>query len=179
MERFTIAVCCALGLALGSVAITARSGEMSPAKAGDKAAIEALEQGLIAAFNAKDASAIMKYYVPGADLFVFDVTPPRQHLGWDDYKKDWEDAFAAYPGPIKVSISDLAVTVAGPLAYSHSIQSGQLTRKDGTTVRLVARVTDVYRKIHGNWLIVQEHVSVPVDLDSGKADLLSKTSISR
>jgi hypothetical protein len=32
----------------------------------------------------------------------------------------------------------------------------------------------VYRKLRGHWLIVQEHVSVPVDLDTGKADLLSK-----
>jgi len=35
-------------------------------------------------------------------------------------------------------------------------------------------VSDVYRKIHGKWLIVQEHVSVPVDLNTGKPDLLSK-----
>jgi hypothetical protein len=28
--------------------------------------------------------------------------------------------------------------------------------------------------VHGHWLIVQEHLSVPVDLDTGKADLLSK-----
>jgi len=36
------------------------------------------------------------------------------------------------------------------------------------------RVTDVYRKIKGNWLIVREHVSVPVDLNTGKPDLSSK-----
>jgi len=41
-------------------------------------------------------------------------------------------------------------------------------------VDVVVRVTDVYRKIKGEWLIVQEHVSFPVDIDSGKADLLSK-----
>jgi ketosteroid isomerase-like protein len=174
MERTTTAAGCALSLALAAAATTVCSGELTAAKGGDKAAIEALEQGLIGAFNAKDANAIMKYYVPGTGLFVFDVTPPRQHVGWDDYKKDWEDAFAAYPGPIKISISDLAVTIAGTVAYSHSIQSGQLTRKDGSKTQLVVRVTDVYRKIHGNWLIVQEHVSVPVDLDTGKADLHSK-----
>jgi hypothetical protein len=35
-------------------------------------------------------------------------------------------------------------------------------------------VSDVYRKLHGRWLIVQEHVSVPVDLDAGIPDLMSK-----
>jgi hypothetical protein len=27
----------------------------------------------------------------------------------------------------------------------------------------VVRVTDVYRKIDGKWLIVQEHISLPID----------------
>jgi ketosteroid isomerase-like protein len=35
-------------------------------------------------------------------------------------------------------------------------------------------VTDVYRKIHGKWLIFHEHVSFPVDLATGQADVLSK-----
>jgi hypothetical protein len=38
----------------------------------------------------------------------------------------------------------------------------------------VVRVTDDYRKLAGKWKIVQEHVSVPVDLGTMKPDLLSK-----
>jgi ketosteroid isomerase-like protein len=49
----------------------------------------------------------MQVYAPGAHLFVFDVGPPRQHVGWQDYKKDWQDLFAAFPGPNTFSISDL------------------------------------------------------------------------
>ncbi len=64
--------------------------------------------------------------------------------------------------------------MVGPVAYSHSIQTGQLTGKDGSKMDLVVRVTDVYRKLKGKWLIVQEHVSVPVDLATQKPDLLSK-----
>ena len=48
------------------------------------------------------------------------------------------------------------------------------TAKDGSKFSLIVRVTDCYRKINGRWLITQEHVSVPVDLESGKPDLLSK-----
>ena len=36
--------------------------------------------------------------------------------------------------------------------------------RDGKTLDLTVRVTDVYRKIGGKWLIVHERVSVPVDL---------------
>ena len=39
---------------------------------------------------------------------------------------------------------------------------------------MTVRVTDVYKKINGNWLAVHEHVSVPVDLDTGQPDLTSK-----
>src|SRR2546425_9826867 len=60
--------------------------------------IRALYESYMEAFNKKDVAKIMSFYVPGSDLFVFDVTPPRQHVGWADYKKDWEDLFAAFPG---------------------------------------------------------------------------------
>jgi len=140
----------------------------------DKAAIEALEQRFSDAFNAKDVDAIMKVYAPGATLHVFDVAPPRQHLGWDDYKKDWQDLFNLFPGPIKFLLLDLQISTAGTLAYSHSIQDSILTNKDGTKAHLVVRVTDVYRKIKGHWLIVHEHVSIPVDLETMKPDPLSK-----
>jgi ketosteroid isomerase-like protein len=39
---------------------------------------------------------------------------------------------------------------------------------------MTLRLTDVLREINGKWLIVHEHVSVPVDVATGKADLTSK-----
>jgi ketosteroid isomerase-like protein len=174
MGRFTHAWCCALAAAgLSGFATCVQGAE--PATAGtDKAAIEALEKSFEAAFRARDVDAIMKVYQPGPHLFVFDVSPPRQHLGWEDYRKDWQELLAAFPGPVKFEISDLEITTVGPVAYSHSIQGAQFTKKDGSKFDLVVRVTDVYRKIHGNWLIVQEHVSVPVDLATGRPDTRSK-----
>jgi ketosteroid isomerase-like protein len=64
--------------------------------------------------------------------------------------------------------------VIGSVAYSHSIQIGKFTGKDGYKMDLVVRVTDVYRKLKGKWLIAQEHVSVPVDLATQKPDFLSR-----
>jgi ketosteroid isomerase-like protein len=173
MHSVSRAICGALVAAsFGSVAT--HSSAADSINAGDgKSSIEALEARFIAACNAKDVDAIMKEYAPGAGLFVFDVTPPRQHVGWDDYKKDWQDVFTAFPGPAKFSIADLSVTVVGTVGYGHSIQQGHLTRKDGSALDVVVRVTDVYRKLRGRWLIVQEHVSVPVDIDSKKPDLMS------
>jgi len=62
----------------------------------------------------------------------------------------------------------------GNLGVSHSVQRAVLTDKYGKKVDTTLRVTDVYRKIKGKWLIVHEHVSVPVDLNTGKADFSAK-----
>ena len=141
----------------------------------DEQEIRALEERFAAAFRAKDVPAIMKGYAPGSELFVFDVSPPRQYVGFDAYKKDFEDFFAAFPGPIdKFEVQDLSIVTDSKLAFSHSIQPSIITAKDGSKVSLVARVTDAYRKINGKWLITHEHVSVPVDLNTGKADPTSK-----
>lgn len=139
----------------------------------DKAQIEALEHGFIAAFNAKNVTRIMSYY-DKAGLFVFDVIPPRDYPSWASYRKDWEQLVAENPGPIEIKLSDLSIAVSGDLAYSHSIQGGYTTDKAGKKNDLVVRVTDVYRKIDGRWKIVHEHVSVPVDFATGKPDMLSK-----
>ena len=116
----------------------------------------------------------MKVYVPNESLVVFDVVPPRQYVGANAYRRDWQDFFAHVKGPLKFEISDLGVTTDGRLGYSHSIQRVSGTDSKGQPIDLTVRVTDVYRKINGNWLIVHEHVSIPVDLDTGKPDLASK-----
>ncbi len=143
-------------------------------KTNDEAEIRALHQRYSSAFNKKDVATIMSCYAPGQQLFVFDAIPPREYPSWEAYKKDWEGLFAAYPGPIHDEISELKITTSGNLAFSHHLETGHFTRANGSKMDWVVRVTDVYRKISGRWLIVHEHVSFPVDLETGKADLLAK-----
>jgi ketosteroid isomerase-like protein len=144
------------------------------AKDNADAQIRALEDQFTRSINAKDVNAIMALYVPSNELFVFDVIPPRQYVGWDAYKKDWQDFLGSVQGPIKTELSALQITSdGGDLAYSHSIQHVTGT-SNNKPFDLVLRFTHVYRKINGKWLIVHEHASVPVDLDTNKPDLLSK-----
>jgi ketosteroid isomerase-like protein len=144
------------------------------AASSDEASIRALESRFVAAVNAKDVNAIMKVYVPDESLFVFDVVPPRQFVGAIAYAKDWTNFLGTFKGPLKFEISDLSVNTDRLMGFSHSIQHITGTDTKGQPVDLTVRVTDVYRKIKGNWLIVHEHVSVPVDFGTGKPDLSSK-----
>ncbi|HVB86676.1 MAG TPA: nuclear transport factor 2 family protein [Candidatus Dormibacteraeota bacterium] len=150
-------------------------GKTAPAAAmSDRAAIEALESSYVEAFDTRDVDGIMKVYARGKQLFVFDVVPPREYPSWDDYKRDWETLFSQFPGPASDKMSEMSITVVGTVAYGHHIEDSVFTQKDGTKKEFVVRVTDVYRKLKDKWLIVQEHVSFPVDVTTGQADLMSK-----
>ncbi len=144
------------------------------AQSSDEASIRALDPPrFAAAVSAKDIGAIMKTYAP--DVFVFDLVPraPVRRGGRLCQGLAGLEV-AGFSGPVHMEISDLAVSTDGTVAYGHSIQ--RLTGADpsGGKVDVTARVTDIYRKVDGQWRIVQEHVSVPVDLASGKPDFASK-----
>ena len=142
--------------------------------ANDEAALRGLEAQFANAVNAKDVDAVMKVYVPDESLLVFDLVPPRQYAGATAYRKDWEGFFALFKGPLKFELSDLHVFASGTIGYGYSIQHLSGTDTKGQPIDLTVRVSDGYRKVNGHWLIAHEHVSVPVDLDTGKPDLTSK-----
>jgi len=58
--------------------------------------------------------------------------------------------------------------------FLHTAPDYVATDKQGKKLDLTVRVTDVYKKARGRWQIIHEHVSVPVDLETGKPDLTSK-----
>ena len=137
----------------------------------DEQDIRALQARLAASVSARDLDAVMKEYVPGRELFVFDSDLPRQHTDWDAYKKDWWD-FLGTAVDVKAEVKDLGVTVVGDAAFSHDLLhltwAGQ---KDGSRHEQLMSVSDAYRKIGGKWLIVMEHWSLPVA--NGKAVLMT------
>jgi ketosteroid isomerase-like protein len=71
-------------------------------------------------------------------------------------------------------MTDLVIETGGDVAYSHSIQHVTLTDKDGKQTAMTVRVSDGYKKVNGQWLIAHEHVSIPVDLETMKGDLMAK-----
>lgn len=161
-------------LFVAAIALTTMSAGGAAASSTDEAQIRALEDRLIVAVGHKDTDAVMKLYVGDNQVFVFDAVPPRQYVGDDAWRKDIQGFFDIFSGPVKAEISDLVISASGDMAYSHSIQrfTGKLAK--GGSFDTTLRLTDVYRKIDGAWLIVHEHVSVPVDFKTGKGDFASK-----
>jgi len=138
--------------------------------AGAKAQITALEHKCAAATNADD---LMKCYDASDDLVLYDVIPPREYDGPKAVHADFANFFGGVTNP-KTEFVDLNVTTDGKLGFARSIQHFTATSKDGKPMDLTFRVTDCLHKVKGQWKIVHEHISFPVDLATGKADMQSK-----
>jgi ketosteroid isomerase-like protein len=144
------------------------------AKNDDVSQIQALEKNLIDSFNSKDVNGVMAAYLPDENLIVFDCTPPRQFVGTNALRKDYEAVFANYPGPLHAELIDFKIQIEGNMGYGTGLFHGVGTDKDGKPSDLTMRETDVYHKVNGKWFIVHAHDSFPVDLTTGKADFTSK-----
>ena len=92
MKRLSLFFVLAVAVAAGAIGLRA------DAQSNDNAAIEALYQQFASAFRHKDLNAIMLPYVHNNTLFVFDLTTPREHVGWDNYRADWKGFFDAIKG---------------------------------------------------------------------------------
>jgi len=140
----------------------------------DEQEIRAIYDRYSGAVKSRNVDGIMAFYTSDSDLVAFDAFPPRQYVGAASYRKAYESFFAAYPGPVTSEISDLRITTNGILAFTSGIDRWVATGSDGKTTEVVFRFTNGLRKIKGRWLIVHEHLSVPVDPATGIADFLSR-----
>lgn len=137
----------------------------------DEAEIRALYDRWAKAFEAHDIDGIMSVYAPGDAVVAYDVVPPLQYKGKDAYRKDYLEFLAQYDGPIHVEYRDMRILSSGNVGFIHALERFTGKLKNGQQTDLWLRATSGLRKMHGKWLIVHDHVSVPIDFDSGKAML--------
>jgi uncharacterized protein (TIGR02246 family) len=137
------------------------------------AEIRAAQESIAAGAEARDLNAIMSNYLHSDKLYVFDVYPPRAYIGWDAFRNDWKNFLEAYKGTITYKMVDMDVDTDGKYGCVHVTEHVAGTDKNGKQADLNIRVTEIYKKINGKWQIIHEHASVPVDIKTGKADLLS------
>ncbi len=157
-----------------TIAVTMSAASSAASSVGsDVMKIRALESRYARALVARDLDAVMRVYIPGQDLFIFEAVPPRQVLGATAYRKHVQDFLANFQAPFTYDVRDVVVTVVGDVAYGHNIQHLIGIDNSGNRFDMTFRVTDLYRKVEGHWFIVQEHASFPVDPQTGKADFSS------
>jgi ketosteroid isomerase-like protein len=94
-----------------------------------------------------------------------------RYAGIGDKRRAWQEFFATYTGPVAYEVRDLNVATDGELAFVQSLNHVKGTLAGGHTTDLWVRWTACFRRIDGVWQVVHDHVSVPADLERGKAAL--------
>jgi len=126
-----------------------------------EAQIKALIEGWADAVRRHDLSGILAHHEQ--DIVMFDVPPPLQSRGMDEYKKTW-DLFFRYHKPSQAfDIEELAITAGKDVAFGVAIMrcgSGTLSGPPEESGFLF-RLTIGLRHIDGDWRITHEHHSVP------------------
>ena len=108
-----------------------------------------------------DLSGILAHHDP--NILMFDVSPPLQSRGMDEYKKTW-DLFFKYHKPSQAfDIEELAITAGKEVAFATAIMRCGSATVSGPSVEggFPFRLTIGLRNVDGNWRIAHEHHSVP------------------
>jgi uncharacterized protein (TIGR02246 family) len=138
---------------------------MSPALEQDEAAIRECLNKWTRALHAKDLAALAALYAP--DTIAFDLMPPSQ-VDASHYRKNFERWLGSMTGPIDYEIHDLRITVGSDVAFSHNLGHVKGTRANGEKADYWVRATVGFQKRNGQWLVMHDHVSMPIDMETGK-----------
>src|SRR5579862_7264493 len=103
------------------------------------------------AFQAKDVATIMTFYAPGDQVIAFDIVPPLAKTGRDAYRKNFEEFFAGYEGPLQTEIRDLTIAASGDVGFITCLERFSGVLKGGQKSDMWCRTTSGLRKIGGKW----------------------------
>jgi ketosteroid isomerase-like protein len=109
----------------------------------------------------------MSLYSP--DSIYFDVVPPLQFTGSAAIRRNFQRWFEEYKGAIGLETRDLHIVASGDVAFAHMLHRDSGTMKDGQERAIWVRSTVCCQRSNHRWLIMHEHISIPVDFKSGKA----------
>lgn len=155
-------------LVVGAPAQTAHAPTSSDK---DQTEIRVLYDQWAKAFEAHDINGIMSCYASTDEVIAYDVVPPLEYKGRDAYRKDYEGFLAQYDGPVQVEYRGMRIFSSGDVGFVHALERFTGKLKSGQKSDLWLRATSGVVKRNGKWLIVHDHISVPIDFDTGKAML--------
>ena len=163
------------GFLLGTIVVAAIAGTIgfnALAAGNAKQEITDLEHKCIAATSTDQAASLGCF--DENDIVLYDFIPPLEYSGDKAVRGDLDNFFNNAKN-VKGEFVELQVVTDGKLGVARSIQHFTWTSKDGKPMEATLRVTDVMHKTGGKWKIFHTHVSVPVNPDTGKAEMNLKS----
>lgn len=119
------------------------------------------------AMQMKDVDRLMSLYSP--NIVYFDIVPPLRYVGTAALRDRFLDWFGRWESRIGLEDRDVDVVVSGDVAAVHMLIRASGALKDGREVGYWVRTTNGCQRSSNSWLITHEHVSLPVDMASGRA----------
>ena len=129
--------------------------------------VRALLDQRSAAALAKDLDRLVSLYAP--DVVYFDVVPGLRYTGAAVLRGRFAQWFNAFAGPITIKLRDVTIVDSEDLALTHMLNQTSGTLVSGQAVSYWVRATICCQRSAGGWEITHEHVSLPVDVASGRA----------
>ena len=104
------------------------------------------------------------------DVSMFDVS--SQLDGVAQYKSEWEKFSPYFNDQMKISRRDVRLYAADDLAVMHCHSKVENPILKGKLEMPWCRTTLCLQKKAGAWLVVHQHISMPVDMMTGQAIVL-------
>jgi len=123
------------------------------------------------AVHAKDVDAFVAIFAD--DVRVFDMWGTWSHDCIDAWREMAEGWFGSLGDErVRVEFDDVQTTVGEDAAVLSAFMTFAGLSADGEELRSMNnRLTWGLRKTDGNWKVVHEHTSAPVEMATGKVDL--------
>jgi ketosteroid isomerase-like protein len=150
-----------LALALGGALLTF-VGARAQQKATDDSTFRKLTDDYCVAWSSGNADAPAKFYAKDDGLVYYDLAPFAYH-NWKEYHEGVKKEFLDSASGIRLTAGkDLKVRRRGTLAWTTVSMHLSETTKAGKSSEMDVRYTGIWEKRGANWLLVHEHLSVPL-----------------
>lgn len=163
MRYLKIAMTAALiGTSLGGLPQVASAAPAQAAKSDPVAEITALEREMEGLYNSpefpKNPAIMHRFLSP--DMTLIDIMQPGRFQGAATLKHA-DEVGVSFLG--KVTFQNLNVQADANLGYVEYIQYFVGKTPAGQPFEMNLYTTDIWRKVDGKWLMVHQHVTLPMD----------------
>ncbi|MBN4004735.1 nuclear transport factor 2 family protein [Nostoc sp. LPT] len=124
----------------------------------------------LAAFSAGDKpfdfSVLDNLYWQDEQLLAFDTLSPQttRIQGWQSYEEIWKPFMTAITQWQVKSVGDIQIFTSDNITVSALIFHSTVTTIGNEAVGITAHATLVWQKREGQWRIIHEHISNPVNI---------------
>jgi ketosteroid isomerase-like protein len=156
LKRMVTVFACLFMLAMVVSAQKKSGAKKSAGPAPDKVTMQKIWDG----WATLDPANTAKFYASGPHTF-FDIAPLKYN-SWDEYQNGVKGVLAGYKSAKFTVNDDAVVHPHGDVVWGTATIKEEMTTKAGKVEMGNFRWTVVWQNEDGQWLIVHEHVSAPL-----------------